>query len=589
MPTIEGQDPSSTAPLRSAEAAQAPAPAAQEAFAFSISLEAVVWLAIIGLAAGLRLASLDHLPLTLSEGNQALAAWQTSEGNTPANWSGDLTSSLSAYLFSIFGPSDYPARIVPALAGSALIALLWPLSRHVGASALIAAGFLAFSPLLIFVSRSALPYAAGGLLSVAMILAVFGFLRSRQSAYLLLLALSAGLALGSDPISISTAVILAAFLAYEAAWRRNQDVFEALRFVRRNPALLLASLFFFLGALELSITHFGTSVDRLALPGLRQWVDLFELPRDSLPWHFHPGLLVSYEAPVLLLGGYAFLWLLDRWLVPEQGDVSLFQHFLIFWVGGAAIIIAVTTRREAGQLILLLLPLAFLAGCWIEDVFAKCDATASLQAFPYLAPVLPLVTYIALVLSQWVERDAVGSAGEKAAVVFAIGGALVLIWAAASRLGRHAAAGMMALALILSAGFLIHGATSVAYGRGDEFVADERLDEQVFQLQTRLAALEEEALGPVVVDASLLPTLGWYLRDTEGVSFVLTPPEEAAAILQPAGGDVPPGYRVERVWPLAQGWQPTSIDPLDWWRWLVYREHWGSLSSIQGELLVRVQ
>ncbi len=581
-PAIEGQG-SAPAPPAPPESVAAPARA------LSISLEAVVWLAIIGAAAALRLVNLDDLPLTIDESGRALAAWQTSQGDTPAGWPGDLTSSLSAHIFYVFGSSDFLARLLPALAGSALIALLWPLSRYVGASALIAAAFLAFSPLLVFASRSGLPYATGGFLSIAMVLTAFGFLRSRNPTYLLLLGLAAGLALGSDPISASTAIILAGFLAYEAAWRRDQEVLDALRLIRQNPSLAVAGLLFFLGALELAITHFGTSVDRLALPGLRQWVDMFELPRDSLPWHFHPGILISYEAPVLLLGGYAFLWLLDRWLVPQDDDVSLFQRFLLFWAAGAAIIIAITTRREAGQLILLLLPLALLAGCWIEDILTRSDLTASLRAVPYLAPVLLLATYVALVLTQWTEAGGVGSDGEKAAVVFAAVGALALVWAAGSMFGRHAAVGMLALALILSTGFLMHSATSVASGGGTEFVADQRLNRQVFQLQERLASLEEETPGVIAVDVSFLPALGWYLRDTEGVAFVLSPPEEAVAVLRPPEEEVPAGYRLERVWPLGEGWRPTSIDPLDWWRWLVYRRPWGSLSSIQGELLVRVQ
>ncbi|MGD0205489.1 MAG: hypothetical protein ABSB57_03480, partial [Dehalococcoidia bacterium] len=103
------------------------APAA--APALSISLEVVVWLAVIGLAAALRLALLEHLPLTIDESFRSFAAWQTSQGDVPANWPGDMTSSLTAHLFSIFGSSDLLARLLPALAGSALIALLWPGAR----------------------------------------------------------------------------------------------------------------------------------------------------------------------------------------------------------------------------------------------------------------------------------------------------------------------------------------------------------------------------------------------------------------------------------------------------------------------------
>jgi uncharacterized protein (TIGR03663 family) len=557
--------------------------------ALSISLEVVVWLVVIGLAAALRLARLEHLPLTIDESVRAFAAWQTSEGNTPANWPGDMTTSLTAHLFSIFGPSDLLARLLPALAGSALIALFWPLSRYVGGAALAAAGLVAFSPLFVHVSRSSLPYSVGAFLSLAMVLSLFAYLRTRAPFYLFALVLSLGLALGSDLVSTSTALILAAFLACEIAWRRNQDVLDTVSLIRQNPPLLISSLLFFLGALELGVTHFGTSIDRLSLPGLRQWVDMFALPRDSLPWHFHPGILMSYEALLLLLGGSAYLWLLSRWIASRGEDVSLFQRFLFFWASGAALIIAITTRREAGQLILLLLPLALLAGSWLERIAAEADPVSLGRATPYLAPVLALAGYIALTLCQWADAGAVGSGGERMRVIFALTAAIALVWITWNMLGRQAAAGSVALALVLLAILAIHGSTSVAYGRGSEFLAAERVNPRVFQLQDRLAAIEAETPGPIAVHESFLPALGWYLRDVKGVVFAPSPTTETVAFVAPPGGAAPSGYRSEGAWPIVEGWLPHSLDPLDWWRWLVYRQPWGDLSPREANLLVRTE
>jgi uncharacterized protein (TIGR03663 family) len=563
------------------------APAA--APALSISLEVVVWLAVIGLAAALRLARLEHLPLTIDESVRAFAAWQTSHGDVPANWPGDMTSSLTAHLFSLFGSSDLLARLLPALAGSALIALLWPLSRYVGGAALAAAGLLAFSPLLVHVSRSGLPYSVGAFLSLTMVLSLFAYLRTQRPFHLFVLILSLSLALGSDPVSISTALILVAFLVYEIVWRRNQNVLDAVSAIRQNPALLISCLLFLLGALELSITHFGTSVDRLGLPGLRQWVDMFALPRDDLPWHFHPGILVSYEALLLLLGGSAYLWLLSRWIASRGQEVSLFQRFLFFWASGAAVIIAITTRREAGQLVLLLLPLALLAGGWLERIAAEADLGSLGRAALYLAPVLALAGYIVFIFCQWADAGAVGSTSERIGVIFALTGAIALIWITWNVLGRQAAAGSLTLALVLLAILAIHGSTSVMYGRGSEFLAAERVDPRVFQLQQRLAAIEAETPGPIAVHDSFLPALGWYLRDVKGVVFAPWPAEDAVAIVAQPGESAPSGYRQQGAWPIAEGWLPHSIEPLNWWRWLVYRQPWGDLSSREADLLVRTE
>jgi uncharacterized protein (TIGR03663 family) len=557
--------------------------------ALSVSLATVVWLAVIAAAAALRLARLDHLPLTIDESARAFAAWQTSQGNTPAGWPGDMTASLTAYLFSIFGSSDLLARLLPALAGSALIALLWPLSRYVGGAALAAAGLLAFSPLLVHLSRSNLPYSVGVFLSLAMVLSLFAYLRTQRPPYFFVLILSLGLTLSSDPVSISTALIVIAFLVYEIGWRRSQDVLAAVEPLRRSPALLISGLLFLLGALELGVTRFGTSVDRLSLPGLRQWVDMFALPRDGLPWHFHPGILLSYEALLLLLGGAAYLWLLSRWITSRGRDVSLFQRFLFFWASGAAIIIAVTSRREAGQLALLLLPLALLAGSWLERIVAEADTASLRRAAPYLAAVLALAGYLALIFTQWARTGAVGTTGERIGVIFALAGVIALIWIVWNTLGRQAAAGSLALVLVLLAIPAIHGSTSVMYGRGSEFLADERIDSRVPYLEERLATIEAETPGPIAVHESFLPALGWYLRDVRGVVFAPSPPENAVAILAPPGESVPFDYRWEEAWPIAEGWLPHSVDPLDWWRWLVYRDPWGDLSVREADLLVRVE
>jgi uncharacterized protein (TIGR03663 family) len=563
------------------------APAA--APALSISLEVVVWLAVIGVAAALRLARLEHLPLAIDESVRAFAAWQTSNGDMPANWPGDMTSSLTAHLFSLFGSSDLLARLLPALAGSALIALFWPLSRYVGGAALAAAGLLAFSPLLVHVSRSGLPYSVGAFLSLTMVLSVFAYLRTRGPFYLFALILSLGLALGSDPVSTSTAIILVAFLTCEIAWRRNQDMLNAVSVIRQNPALLISGLLFLLGALELGITHFGTSIDRLSLPGLRQWVDMFALPRDDLPWHFHAGILMSYEALLLLVGGSAYLWLLSRWIASRGQEVSLFQRFLFFWASGAAVIIAITTRREAGQLVLLLLPLALLAGSWLERMAAEADAASLGRAALYLAPVLALAGYIALILCRWAQAGAVGSTGERIGVIFALAGVIALIWTTWNVLGRQAAAGSLALALVLLAILAIHGSTSVMYGRGSEFLAAERVDPRVFQLQQQLAAIEAETPGTIAVHESFLPALGWYLRDVKGLVFASQPAEDAVAIVAQPGESAPAGYHRQGTWTIAEGWLPHSIDPLNWWRWLVYRQPWGDLSSKEADLLVRIE
>ena len=174
-------------------------------------------------------------------------------------------------------------------------------------------------------------------------------------------------------------------------------------------------------------------------------------------------------------------------------------------------------------------------------------------------------------------------------MIFALAGAIALIWIVWNTLGRQAAAGSLALVLVLLAIPAIHSSTSVMYGRGSEFLADERIDPRVFQLQEQLTTIEAESPGPIAVHESFLPALGWYLRDVNGVVFAPSPAEDAVAIVTPPGEPAPSGYQRQEAWPIAEGWLPHSVDPLDWWRWLVYREPWGDLSYKEADLLVRIE
>src|SRR3989304_7885560 len=98
----------------------------------AVSVEAVLWAALIGFALALPPASLDRLPFTTADSARAFNAWLVSQGSVPDGWTGDLTSALTSHLFRIFGSGDTIARLTPALSGSALVVSFWFARRHFG-------------------------------------------------------------------------------------------------------------------------------------------------------------------------------------------------------------------------------------------------------------------------------------------------------------------------------------------------------------------------------------------------------------------------------------------------------------------------
>src|SRR5581483_10434901 len=124
--------------------------AARSAARFTLTSEHLAWLFVLLLAAGFRLLSLSATPLGTTEGSHALGTWLAEQGRAPTGWSGSLTDALTAVVFKLFGAGDAGARVVPALAGVALVLAFWTWRGQIGRSAaLLAALLAALSPVLV--------------------------------------------------------------------------------------------------------------------------------------------------------------------------------------------------------------------------------------------------------------------------------------------------------------------------------------------------------------------------------------------------------------------------------------------------------
>ncbi|MCC7242875.1 MAG: glycosyltransferase family 39 protein [Acidobacteria bacterium] len=125
----------------------------------------IVWedapYAVCGLAALLlRLPALDRWPLSAAEAVSAWTAWRLAQGDGPVIPLLDQPPAsaalfgLQSALFWFVGGGDYVARLAPALAGAAVVAVAWLLRRRLGRTASIAlAVLLAGDPLSVGYSR----------------------------------------------------------------------------------------------------------------------------------------------------------------------------------------------------------------------------------------------------------------------------------------------------------------------------------------------------------------------------------------------------------------------------------------------------
>lgn len=131
------------------------------------------WIILLMAATLMRLCGLAQTPLAPDEAATALASLDIAQ-ERPAEPTGEGALLLvgNALLFAVSGAGDGLARLLPALAGAALVAVPWLWRRRLGeVGALTAAGILGFSPLLLFASRH-VAGATVGLLGAALLLTV---------------------------------------------------------------------------------------------------------------------------------------------------------------------------------------------------------------------------------------------------------------------------------------------------------------------------------------------------------------------------------------------------------------------------------
>jgi 4-amino-4-deoxy-L-arabinose transferase-like glycosyltransferase len=551
----------------------------------TVRVDTPLWLALIAVAAALRLARLDALPLTFEESARAFDALRASQGFVPEGWNGDLTAVVISYLFRIFGESDFVARLAPAVAGAAMVAILWLGGRVLGRTgALVAAGLLAFSPLALLVSRSALPFSAGAMLAVGMTIALLSYLREPRAATAFLFAVTLGLALTSDAVGVTAVIAVVAFLLLERVISPEGEVACAWAVFRRSPAHWLSVGLVLIGAFELAITHFGTFVGSVEPAGLGQWRHMFALPRDDRPVEYQLAILLAYDWPVLLCGAAAVGVLVRRLLRRGVRVLPPAQRFLLVWTALAAIAVALANQREAAQTVILLPPLALLAGLLADELLPRLDWAILRRWWPVAAGVLALLAYAALLGSEWSRPGFDITQAERFYLVLAVGAAGAILVAPFWVLGRRGAVIGMAVVMVLAGAFLLHTDLALTGDSGVEFAVDVRGTGRMEQFHETVAEVTATRSGPVLVDPSLREPLAWQLRDVP-LTFGV-PAEDAGAIIVPAGREVDGFTPLGEPWRVGEGWYPPDLDLLRLWRWLVYREPYGNLDRVDAQILV---
>lgn len=475
--------------------------------------EVALWGAVAALAALPRLLNL-HPPLANAEAAPALLALAAARGEVVA-FANPLFGLLQALAFAILGASDASARLIPALAGTA-VCLAPALLRHeLGRwRALIFGALLALSPTLWHVSRQA----DGAMLAWALAFGAYCAWRGRRAVVGGLL-FGALLACGADAV-LPAVIAVAAAAAAAAAAGQGAEAGALRRFA------LAAVVAFGVAATGALLRPSGLGD---AFNGLAAWLQAAFGPAALSFGRLLAGFAL-YD-PLLVLGAVAGATLLAR-----AKDVARHELAWATWIGIGLLAAALLPGRSAASFAPVAIGCAAYAAHALARLLESWMQRASLAREGVIAGFATvLLIYAGLGLWQYAAQGQVTWL-----YPILIAALLILAMIAAGGLGLDFGAGVRGTAAAAVASLLLWSLGAglrLTHVQPDNPAEPYRAEVvgpglsalvETIREAGRRSAGEPGGLGMQVAD-SAPPALRWALRDQRNATYAAQPGAAPAA------------------------------------------------------------
>jgi hypothetical protein len=547
------------------------------------------WLYLLAflIALSLRLIQLGAMPLTDAEAEPALQALHIAQGLKPALSPHPFYIISTAILFFLYGGgTDFLARLIPALVGSALVFAPLFVERLKPRPSLILAFFIALDPGLTAISRQV----ASPILAITFLVFAWGYFskdKPRLAGFFAAIALLSGPAIWMGLLSIGI------------TWAINQGL-QALRPSKSETELetiaadltttdyqlpstdyrttLRSSLMPFIITFITAGTLFfiapnGISAALASLPAfIDRWITPSNVPQSRL----FLSLLV-YQPLTILLALLAIIRGLRK-LSPRIIPISI-------WFVVSLLLAIFLPSRQVADLAWVLIPLCALASLeFVRNIDIHPQERTEVAGVAFLTAFIWVFAWLDFSGLVWIPADT----REYSIRFWLLVGALfllvlsLLLVAAGWSMRTARIGGVLGLGLVLSV-LSFAGTLGSAGLRGldnPELWWSPSIPMQADLLESAVREISEFGTGddfsaPVVIAGVDSPALEWALRehhvqvvDSLDVStspyFVVTPfQEDPGLVLAYRGQDF--------AWTQTPLWDLTA-SPTDWIRWVALRE-----------------
>ncbi len=330
----------------------------------TVKHESVLYVIAFILAAALRFVQLGALPLSDIEAEWALDALRVAEGTHPLLGPQPIYILPTSALFFLFGDSNFLARFIPALTGSALILVPYLFRERLKpVPALLLAFFLALDPGLVSLSRQ-----AGSLIpALTFVLLAWAFwwnARPRAAGVFAGLALLSGPSVWAGLLGLGLAWILRRTMERPPASVRNEKQDEtgeasqgeeSIRWDDLKIALTFGGATILLGGTLFLLSPNGLSAWLNALPDyLAGWLQPSGVPGGRLMF-----TLLAYQPLAVVFGLVAVV---RGWWHGRRRYIRL-----SLWLLAAALVALFYPARQVADLAWVLVPLWALAALELSN------------------------------------------------------------------------------------------------------------------------------------------------------------------------------------------------------------------------------
>lgn len=545
-----------------------------------MKVENFLYLAAFITAAGLRFIGLGRESLPDYEANLALQALSLSNGNLTAIAPQPFYVLWTGLIFFLLEPSNFLARLLPALAGSVLVLAPYLYRKVLGRdSALILAFGLALSPALVGASRQA----DGLMISLCFAVLAVGFFLKNSPA---LAGVLAGLALlGGQAVwmllFIFGVVFLWGKLIPSGGGKRQGEPQEGevvllklpiheLRWKETVPWLL--GSFLFAGTLFFNQLS-GISAAASSL------VSFFEGWATSVKTGFAQfGIaLISGEALALGLG----LWAVGR----GWRDKNRLEIFLGRWFVVSLVFVLVYPAHRMIDAALVAIPLWCLASRQIERWFNQLPEER-LPSFVLAAVIVVLYLFGWINIAGTPKTQELGGETQlrwlsfAGAVIISLLMAVLVAWGWSPRVGgyglRTGILGILSIYLV----FNTWGATGLSRQpaanpwRTSPYLQDSDLMKQTIEQFSSWKAMNRLVIDLKVVGVNS-PSLKWLLINYENVEYVdsLSADQKPSLLITPVQfSQLGSASYTGQDFVLKQSPSWSLMLPREWMEWLFYRD-----------------